>query len=267
MLTAILRSLRTGVVTIGYPEQPARAAGPFPWRAACAPAASSTRFRRRRSALRAPSPGGTDSRAMPSTSARCLFCGRCAGLARGAHRDRTGGRTGRAGAASGWWWRSSATPMAVRRNALLRPRASRSPSGSAYVGPFAASAAPRAGIVQRLRLGVDGAAEPGLRRAAPRHRLRRLAAPCRRRHRHRARYPQPGDGGPPDLRGGPRAAGGDRRRRLRHLGRHGRAQLRQRGRRGRGLAGGRLHPGCPPRPEAIIFGILLAIGRMAARRR
>ena len=25
-------------------------------------------------------------------------------------------------------------------------------------------------------------------------------------------------------------------------------------------------PGCPPRPEAIIFGILLAVGRVEARR-
>ncbi len=26
-------------------------------------------------------------------------------------------------------------------------------------------------------------------------------------------------------------------------------------------------PGCPPRPEAIIFGILLAVGRIEERRR
>ena len=78
MLTAILRSLRTGVVTIGYPDEPARI--PESFRGAPQPRPGAL-F----SAL--PPPEVCPSGAITASSeqgryaidlARCLFCGRCA---------------------------------------------------------------------------------------------------------------------------------------------------------------------------------------------
>lgn len=78
MLTAILRSLRTGVVTIGYPERPARTPDRF---------RGAPQLRPNSVAEKLPSPSVCPSGAIQSGSdrskyaidlGRCLFCGRCA---------------------------------------------------------------------------------------------------------------------------------------------------------------------------------------------
>ena len=78
MLTALLRSLRTGVVTIRYPEQPATPPGRFRGAPLVRPG---TAFR----ALPPPSAcptgaiaGGTAERRYTIDLGRCVFCGRCA---------------------------------------------------------------------------------------------------------------------------------------------------------------------------------------------
>ena len=224
MLTALLRSLRTGVVTIRYPAEPAaaralsgrargsRRAAPFdrlPPPSVCPTGAISGR--RRRAALspstsRAASSAAAAPRARPA--APSSWDGRSS--SRRARASRPGGR-GRARRPDGRHGRRAAATAAGGRGRRADPPHAR---------PLAAPAPPRRGLVQRLRLGADRAAEPGLRRPAPGHRLRGLAAPRRRRHRHRPGDAQPGDRRPPHLRGGPRAAHRDRRRRLRRLGRH-----------------------------------------------
>src|SRR5512137_2494439 len=84
MLTAILRSLRTGVVTIDYPAHPAR----IPERFRGAPAA---RVGAPFDALPPPSccpsgaiAGGPGEARQAIDLGRCLFCGRCADEAAGA---------------------------------------------------------------------------------------------------------------------------------------------------------------------------------------
>ncbi len=78
MLTAILRSLRTGVVTIGYPDRPARVPDRFRGAPGVRPGASLAVL---------PPPSVCPSRAIAAGDgprhydidlARCLFCGRCA---------------------------------------------------------------------------------------------------------------------------------------------------------------------------------------------
>ncbi len=165
------------------------------------------RFRRRRSARPARSPRGPGGRATPSTSP-------AASSAAAAPRARPGPRSS-SGARSSWPRARASRPGGRGRARRRRPRRGAASAPAARRGrradptharPLAAPAPPRLGLVQRLRLGADRAPQPRLRRPAPGHRLRRLAPPRRRRHRHRAGDPQPGDGRPAHLRGGPRAS-------------------------------------------------------------
>ena len=142
----------------------------------------------------------------------------------------------------------------------------RSASGRRSLGRLRAVAArppPRRRIVQRLRLGDRRAAQPVPRRPAPGHRLRGLAPPRRPAPGDRGHDPEPGGGGAADLRGDAGASARGGRRRVRDQ----RRSLRRLVRRVATGPGTRCRststcPGCPPRPEAIIEGMLQAVDRL-----
>jgi Ni,Fe-hydrogenase III small subunit len=266
MLTAILRSLRTGVVTIRYPDRPAR----LPERFRGAPAA---RPDMPFSAL--PPPSSCPSAAIAADAghhaidlARCVFCGRCA-------EPSAGGavRLGRE------------VELASRTRGSLVARIERDADGRAVPLPPPPPGADAAETVRRTlgrslhlrhldsgscnacdweltallnpvydvrRLGVDFVASPrhadGVVVTGPV--TRNLEAAVRRTYEA---VPEPrvviavgacaASGG---IAGRSYASGGGA---------------------GDFLPVDVLVPGCPPRPEAIIFGILLAVGRVDERRR
>ncbi len=235
MLTALLRSLRTGVVTIRYPDEPARTAGAVPRRArgsgparafdalAAAPSVCPLRARsaaaRRRGAIRAvrdrPRPAASSAGAAPRTTpARRIELGREVELAaREPSRDACVGREVR-----------SATPSAARTRIVALPP----PPPPAEVADRIRRTLGRSLQLRHLDSGSCNACDWELTALLnPVYDVRRLGIDFVASPRHADGVIVTGPvtrnlelGRPADLRGGPRAAGGHRRRRLRLVGRH-----------------------------------------------
>jgi Ni,Fe-hydrogenase III small subunit len=268
MLTAILRSLRTGVVTIAYPDQPAR----IPERFRGAPRVKTGSVV---SALPPPSvcpsgaiQGGAEQPRYSIDLARCLYCGRCADSA-----------------VDGAIELGRQVELAGRQRSSLVVEVERDRDGLAVALPAPLPAEKVSQVIQRTlgrslqlrhldsgscnacdweltallnpvydvrRLGIDFVASPrhadGVIVTGPV--TRNLEVAVRRTYEA---VPEPRV----VIAVGACASSG--------------------GIVGRGYAsaGGVAEvlpvdvfiPGCPPRPEAIIFGILLAIGRVAERGR
>ena len=268
MLTAILRSLRTGVVTIAYPDQPAR----IPARFRGAPQVKAG------SQIEALPPqsvcpsgaiqGGVDRPRYSIDLARCLYCGRCADAA-----------------IDGAIELGRQVELAARQRASLMVEVEPDMDGHAVLVPAPPPAEKVSSVIQRTlgrslqlrhldsgscnacdweltallnpvydvrRLGIDFVASPrhadGVIVTGPV--TRNLEVAVRRTYEA---VPEPRV----VIAVGACASSG--------------------GIVGRGYAsaGGVSEvlpvdvfiPGCPPRPEAIIFGILLAVGRVEERRR
>jgi Ni,Fe-hydrogenase III small subunit len=263
VLNALLRSLRTGVVTIRYPEEPARI--PQRFRGAPRPLPGSA-FDALPPASVCPSgaiSGGPGQSRHAIDLARCIFCGRCAG-------DPAGGaiELGRE------------VELAARRRETLVVEVERGPDGRAIELPPPPPAAEVADRIRRTlgrslhlrhldsgscnacdweltallnpvydvrRLGVDFVASPrhadGVIVTGPV--TRNLETAVRRTYEA---VPEPRV----VIAVGACAASG---------GIVGRSYA-SAGGVGEVLPVDVLVPGCPPRPEAIIYGILLAVGRV-----
>jgi len=268
MLTAILRSLRTGVVTIRYPEEPARV--PERFRGAPAVRAGSPL-----DALPPPSvcpsgaiAGGPGAPRQAIDLGRCLFCGRCAAASPGGAIE-LGRRV----------------ELAARRRERLVVEVRRDASGRASPAPVAPTADEVAEQVRRTlggslhlrhldagscnacdweltallnpvydarRLAIDFVASPrhadGVVVTGPVTRNLEVAV-----HRTYEAVPEPRV---VIAVGACATSGGIVGRSYASAG--GVAEI---------LPVDVFVPGCPPRPEAIIFGILLAVGRIDERRR
>ncbi len=268
MLTAILRSLRTGVVTIRYPDQPARVPERFRGAPGVRPGAPPE-------ALPPPSvcPSGAISaseapRRYAIDLARCLFCGRCAegspasAIELGRQVELAARRrqslvveveldaSARAAAPSP---RPSEAQVAepIRRTLGRSLQLRHLDSGSCNACDWELTALLNP-VYDVRRLGVDFVASPrhadGVVVTGPV--TRNLEAAVRRTWE-----------AVPEPRvviavGACACSGGIVGRSYASAG--GVAEV---------LPVDVFIPGCPPRPEAIIFGILLAVGRMDERRR
>ena len=263
MLTALLRSLRTGVVTIRYPEQPAR----VPERFRGAPRAlPGSAFDALPPASVCPSgaiSGGPGQSRQAIDLARCIFCGRCA-----------------EGSAAGAIGLGREVELAARSREALVVEVERGTDGRSIVLPPAPPAAEVADRIRRTlgrslhlrhldsgscnacdweltallnpvydirRLGVDFVASPrhadGVIVTGPV--TRNLEAAVRRTYEA---VPEPRV----VIAVGACASSG---------GIVGRSYA-SAGGVGEVLPVDVLIPGCPPRPEAIIHGILIAVGRV-----
>jgi Ni,Fe-hydrogenase III small subunit len=267
MLTAILRSLRTGVVTIRYPERPAQA--PERFRGAPLPRPGS-----RLDALPPPSvcpsgaiSGGVGQARWAIDLGRCLFCGRCAECAPGAidlgrevelatrareplivELERDG--DGRAVALPPPP-RGADVAERIRRTLGRSLHLRHLDSGSCNACDWELTALLNP-VYDIRRLGVDFVASPrhadGVIVTGPV--TRNLEAAVRRTYE-----------AVPEPRvviavGACATSGGIAGRSYASAG--GIAEV---------LPVDVFIPGCPPKPEAIIFGILLAVGRIDERRR
>ncbi len=268
MLTAILRSLRTGVVTIRYPEGAARVPERFRGAPLPRPGSSFDELPRASVCPSGAISGGAGERRWTLDLGRCLFCGRCAD-----------------GAAGGAIELGRAVELSVRRREGLVVEVERDAGGRAVPLPPPPSGAEVAERIRRVlgrslqlrhldagscngcdwelaallnpvydvrRLGIDFVASPrhadGVIVTGPV--TRNLEAAVRRTYEA---VPEPRvviavgacatSGG---IAGASYASAG------------GVAEV---------LPVDVFIPGCPPRPEAIIFGILLALGRVEERRR
>ncbi len=265
MLTAILRSLRTGVVTIGYPRRPAR----IPERFRGAPTArEGARF----DALPPPSccpsgaiAGGPGERSQTVDLGRCLFCGRCAEESRAIDLGRAVELSARkreslvAAFERDAGGRVSAVPPPPPADAVaerIRSTLGRSlhlrhlDAGSCNGCDWELSALLNP-VYDVRRLGIDVVASPrhadGVLVTGPV--TRNLETAVRRTWE-----------AVPDPRvaiavGACATSGGIAGRSYASAGGAGEV-----------LPVDVFIPGCPPRPEAIVFGILLAVGRIAERR-
>jgi Ni,Fe-hydrogenase III small subunit/formate hydrogenlyase subunit 6/NADH:ubiquinone oxidoreductase subunit I len=266
MLKAILRSLRTGVVTVGYPDEPA----PVPERFRGAPrAAAGAPF----DAL--PGPAACPSGAIAAGPSRheidlgrCLLCGRCAEGTGGAISigcevelaSRARGRlvleverdgAGRAAPAA-------PAPAAAEVAEEIRRTLGRSlhlrhlDAGSCNACDWELTALLNP-VYDVRRLGIDFVASPrhadGVVVTGPV--TRNLEAAVRRTWEA---VPEPRV----VIAVGACAASGGVAGRRTYASAGGVAEV---------LPVDVFVPGCPPRPEAIVFGILLAVGRAAERRR
>ncbi len=268
MLRAILRSLRTGVVTIRYPEQPARIPERFRGAPAVRPGSSFD-------ALPPPSPcpsgaitGGAEHPRYDIDLARCVFCGRCAERSLGGAIEL--GREVELAAR-----RRESLVVQVERDAEGRAAALPSPPPGAQVAEWIRRTLGRSLQLRHLdsgscnacdweltallnpvydvrRLGIDFVASPrhadGVIVTGPVTRNLELAV----RRTYEA-VPEPRV---VIAVGACAASGGIVGRSYASAG--GVAEI---------LPVDVFIPGCPPRPEAIIFGILLAVGRVDERRR
>jgi Ni,Fe-hydrogenase III small subunit len=268
MLTAILRSLRTGVVTIGYPEQPARTPERFRGAPLVRPGSMID-------ALPPPSVcpsgaicGGPGQPRYAIDLARCVFCGSCAASSPAASielgREVELAARSRAGAllqvereAGGRAVPLPPPPPTAEVAEEIRRTLGRSlhlrhlDSGSCNACDWELTALLNP-VYDVRRLGIDFVASPrhadGVIVTGPV--TRNLEAAVRRTYQ-----------AVPEPRvviavGACASSGGIVGRSYASAG--GVAEL---------LPVDVFIPGCPPRPEAIIFGILLAVGRIDERRR
>jgi len=269
MLTAILRSLKTGVVTLDYPRTPARL--PERFRGAPLPREGAS-LSALPPAARCPSGAITDSREAGGYAidlARCVFCGRCA-EPEGPDAALELGRQ---------------LELAARSRERLVVRIEPGPGGTAAVAPPAAPSAPVARSLRRAlgrslhlrhldsgscnacdweltallnpvydvrRLGIDFVASPrhadGVVVTGPVTRNLEVAV-----RRTWEAVPEPKI---VVAVGACAASGGIVGESYASAGGVDRV-----------LPVDVFIPGCPPRPEAIVFGILVAVGRLEERAR
>ena len=266
MLTALLRSLRTGVVTIRYPDEPAQP----PERFRGAP-----RVRPGSVIAALPSPsvcpsgaitGGPGQSRYAIDRARCLYCGRCAEASMDGAIEL--GRQVEIGARKRWSLVVEVEPDADGR-AIVLP----APSPGGHVSEQIRRTLGRSLQLRHLdsgscnacdwelaallnpvydvrRLGIDFVASPrhadGVIVTGPMTRNLELAARRTYEAVHEPRVVI--------AVGACACSGGIVGRRYASAG--GVAEV---------LPVDVFIPGCPPRPEAIIFGILLAVGRASAK--
>ncbi len=267
MLTAILRSLRTGVVTVRYPEQPAQVPERFRGAPRVRPG---TAFQELPPPSICPSGALTGGAGEPRQAidlARCLFCGRCAERAPGGPIEL--GRQVELAARS-----RESLVVEVERDAEGRAAAVPAPLQEAQVAERIRRTLGRSLHLRHLdsgscnacdweltallnpvydvrRLGIDFVASPrhadGVIVTGPVTRNLEAAV-----HRTHEAVPEPRV---VIAVGACAASGGIVGRSYASAG--GLAEV---------LPVDVFIPGCPPRPEAIIFGILLAVGRIGDSR-
>src|SRR6266542_3616444 len=245
MLTAILRSLCTGVVTIRYPEGAARVPERFRGAPLPRPGSSFDELPRASVCPSGAISGGAGERRWTLDLGRCLFCGRCA--------DGAAGGAIELGRAVELPPPPSGAEVAERiRRVLGRSLQLRHLDAGSCNGCDWELAALLNPVYDVRRLGIDFVASPrhadGVIVTGPV--TRNLEAAVRRTWEA---VPEPRvviavgacatSGG---IAGASYASAG------------GVAEV---------LPVDVFIPGCPPRPEAIIFGILLALGRVEERRR